>query len=120
MLRVRACGRLAAGDPGERIEPPQCRKPEKVGIGRVQDGIGFEDERGNLCVGHEIAGGAQRLEKGEHPFEVIGARFQYLNDRLRQPGADVTGGGQSQGNSWAGDGPYAQFLAPQLSGRARF
>ena len=58
----------------------------------MQDGIGFEDERGNLCVGHEIPGGAQRLQQGEHTLDVIGARFQYLHDRLRQPGADVTGG----------------------------
>jgi hypothetical protein len=34
----------------------------------------------------------ERLQQGEHTLDAIGARFQDLHDRLRQPGADVIGG----------------------------
>ncbi len=40
----------------------QARDPEKIGIGRVQNGVMLDRVRGNLGVGHEIRGGAELLK----------------------------------------------------------
>ena len=75
----------AASDSSDRIEPSQAGKPEEIRVRRVEDGIVFNGNGGDLSVGHEISRRAESLQRMENLFDLVRRRLENLGDRLRQP-----------------------------------
>jgi hypothetical protein len=90
----------AASNAGNRVEPAQAGKPEKIRIRGVQDCVMQYGKGGDFGVRYQISRRANRLQKRQDLFNVIGRRFQDQGHGLRQPGADgLRGFAGSQGDA---------------------
>jgi hypothetical protein len=73
-------------DPADRIEPSETGKSNEVRIGGVHYGIVFNSCCGNLSVRNQIATGPKAFQKCQGSLDVLSARHQELDRRLREPG----------------------------------
>ena len=56
----------------ERIVPPHAGKAQKVAIIAVQDRLFLQSERGDLCIGGQIASRTGFSYQGQQRFEMPG------------------------------------------------
>src|SRR5437879_1188375 len=76
----------------DRIAPAEAGEAREVRVGRVELGLMLDRQRGQVRVGGEIAGRAQRLEQAKEDLDVPIAGMHDARAGPREPRAHVGAG----------------------------